>query len=164
MCDHPPLGRDGGSAAERQQAIDTLYRHGMTVRREVVGNKYVEGALQSSNQGSISAPTQEYITAACWGGVWARENGVLTRRERSLMNLSMLCCLNRSIELATHVKGALNNGVTEQEIAEVMLHVCVYAGAPAGMEGCRVAERAIQEWKREQLHSQSGGQDERATV
>ena len=134
---------------DRQTAIDNLYRHGMKVRREVVGDKYVDRSLQSSNEGSVSKPTQEYITAACWGGVWARENGILTRKERSLMNLCMLTCLNRSTELNTHIKGALNNGITEDQIAEVMLAVCVYAGAPAGMEGCRVAEIAIKQWKEE---------------
>lgn len=135
--------------ADRQGSIDNLFKHGIKVRREVVGDKYVDRSLQSSNEGRISKPTQEYITAACWGGVWARDNGILTRKERSLMNLAMLSCLNRSTELNVHVKGALNNGVSEDQIGEIMLAVCVYAGAPAGMEGCRIAEKAIKEWKEE---------------
>lgn len=134
----------------RQDALDQLYKHGMAVRRQVVGDTYVDAALRSTAQGRITGPTQEYVTAACWGGVWARQTDVLSHRDRSLMNLCMLCCLNRGTELATHVRGALRNGVTEAEIGEVMLQVCVYAGAPAGLEGCRIAERVIAEWHKEQ--------------
>lgn len=126
----------------KQAAVDELYRQGMHVRREVMGEDFVDRALQNSSQ--FAKPIQEYITAACWGQVWTRPG--LSRRDRSLLNLGMLCCLNRGPELAGHVRGALTNGVTEEEIAEVILQVAVYAGAPASLEGARIADKAIKEW------------------
>lgn len=127
----------------KQDAIDVLYDQGMKVRREVMGNAFVDKALANNSERFNNV--QEYVTAACWGQVWTRPG--LSKRDRSLLNLGMLCCLNRGPELAGHVRGALNNGVTEEEISEVMVQVAVYAGAPASLEGARIADKAITEWK-----------------
>ena len=136
-------------AAARQAAIDELYRQGMQTRREVMGDAFVDRALQNSSHRFSNV--QEYVTAACWGQVWNRPG--LSRRDRSLLNLGMLLCLNRGTEFAGHVRGALNNGVTEKEISEVIVQVAVYAGAPASLEGARIADKVIDEWKAAQVQS-----------
>lgn len=131
------------NSESKQNAIDELYNQGMQVRRSVMGDAFVDRALQNSSE--IFQPVQEYITSACWGQVWTRPG--LSKRDRSLLNLGMLCCLNRGTEFAGHVRGALNNGVTQEEISEVILQVAVYAGAPASLEGARIADKVIKEWK-----------------
>jgi 4-carboxymuconolactone decarboxylase len=134
------------SSNDKQAAVDELYKQGLQVRREVMGDQFVDRAL-ANNSSDFASPIQEYITSACWGQVWTRPG--LSRRDRSMLNLGMLCCLNRGTEFAGHVRGALNNGVTEQEISEVILQVAVYAGAPASLEGARIAEKVIKEWREE---------------
>jgi 4-carboxymuconolactone decarboxylase len=129
----------------KQEAVDELYKQGMQVRRSVMGDAFVDRAMESVPSSEISGPIQEYITAACWGQVWTRPG--LSKRDRSMLNLGMLCCLNRGTEFAGHVRGALNNGVTVEEISEIILQVAVYAGAPASLEGARIAEKVIKEWK-----------------
>ncbi|WP_067678624.1 4-carboxymuconolactone decarboxylase [Nocardia miyunensis] len=111
------------------------YEAGLQVRREVVGEEYVERALASATE--FSRPLQDLVTEYCWGAVWTREG--LDRRTRSMLTLSMLTALNRSTEFATHVRAALTNGVTPEEIREVLLHATVYAGVPAGVEAFRIA-------------------------
>src|SRR5690606_13781407 len=93
----------------------------------------------------FSRPIQELVTEYCWGGVWA--NDALPRKTRSLINVAMLTALNRSHELAVHVRGALNNGATESEIQEVLLQTAIYVGVPAALESFRVAERVITEMR-----------------
>lgn len=127
-----------------QEAHQTLYEEGLKVRREVAGPEYVEAALKAGSS-DFSRPMQEYVTASCWGSVWTRPG--LERKTRSLLNVAMLCALNREQELAVHVRGALNNGASEVEIRETLLQAAVYCGAPAGMSGFRVAERVVNEWK-----------------
>jgi 4-carboxymuconolactone decarboxylase len=127
----------------KQAAVDELYRQGMQLRREVMGDEFVDRALQ--NTSANFSNIQGYVTASCWGQVWTRPG--LSKRDRSILNLGMLCCLNRGTEFAGHVRGALNNGVTEEEISEVILQVAVYAGAPASLEGARIADKVIKEWK-----------------
>ncbi|WP_216893075.1 carboxymuconolactone decarboxylase family protein [Nocardia alni] len=115
--------------------IRDRYEAGLQVRREVVGAEYVTKALAGATE--FSGPLQDLVTEYCWGAVWTREG--LDRRTRSMLTLAMLTALNRSTEFATHVRGALTNGVTPEEIREVLLHSTIYAGVPAGVEAFRIA-------------------------
>ena len=90
---------------------------------------------------------RQYATESGWGSIWTRPG--LALKTRSLLNIAMLCAINRSAELAVHTRGALNNGASEVEIREVILQAACYCGMPAGMEGTRVAEKVILEWKRD---------------
>lgn len=123
-----------------------LFDEGLKLRRAVNGAAYVDTALQT-NLTPFNQPMQELVTEACWGSVWTRDG--LDRKFRSLLNIGMLVALNRSTELATHVKGALTNGASEVEIRETLLQAAIYCGMPAGLEGFRVAERVIKAVKEE---------------
>ena len=90
---------------------------------------------------------QELVTEACWGSVWTRPG--LEKKQRSLLNIAMLCALNRSTELGVHVRGAVNNGATEVEIRETLLQAAIYCGMPAGIEGFKIAEKVITDMKKE---------------
>jgi 4-carboxymuconolactone decarboxylase len=118
-----------------------LFDKGLAVRRAVVGDAYVDAALKSADE--FSMPMQELVTEACWGEVWTRPG--LTRRDRSLLNLGMIAALNRPEELAIHVRGALTNGVTKDEIRECFLQVAVYCGMPAGLGSFKVARQVFKE-------------------
>lgn len=118
-----------------------LYDKGLKVRREVVGDAYVDASLKNAD--SFSQPMQELVTQYCWGDVWSRPG--LDRRTRSLLNLSMIAALNRPDELHTHVRGAINNGVTKEEIQEAFLQVAVYCGMPAGLGSFKVARQVFKE-------------------
>lgn len=120
------------------------YEEGLAVRREVLGAEYVDRALASAD--SFTREWQEFVTEWCWGGLWTRPG--LPRKARSLVNLGMLAALNRPQEIKIHVRGALNNGVTREEIAEVFLQAAVYAGAPAGMDAFRAAKEVFDELDR----------------
>lgn len=117
------------------------YEEGLAVRKAVLGEDYVDNAL--ANATPFTQPLQELVTEFCWGSVWTREG--LPRKTRSLLNIAMLVALNRPHELTIHVKGAIRNGCTEQEVAEVLLQAAVYAGIPAGVDGFRVARQALEE-------------------
>ena len=117
------------------------YEEGLAVRREVLGADYVDRALASAD--SFTREWQEFVTEWCWGGLWTRPG--LPRKARSLVNLGMLAALNRPQEIKIHVRGAINNGVTREEIAEVFLQAAVYAGAPAGMDAFRAAKEVFDE-------------------
>jgi 4-carboxymuconolactone decarboxylase len=119
------------------------FERGMAARREVLGDAHVERSLAQVSE--FSRPIQELVTEYCWGEIWTRDG--LPRATRSLINIAMLTALNRSHELAVHVRGALNNGVTEQEIQEVLLQTAIYVGVPASLESFRVAERVITEMR-----------------
>jgi 4-carboxymuconolactone decarboxylase len=114
---------------------------GMGVRTEVLGVEHVERSLAGSS--AFARPMQDLVTEYCWGAVWSRPG--LDRRARSLVNLGILTALNRRHELGVHVRGALNNGVTPEEIREVLLQAAVYCGVPAGMDAFRVAEESLAE-------------------
>jgi 4-carboxymuconolactone decarboxylase len=118
-----------------------IYEDGLAVRREVLGAEYVDRAL--ANADSFNQPLQDFVTAYCWGGVWTRPG--LPRKTRSLLNLAMLTALGRNHEFKLHVRGALNNGVTRDEIAEVLLQAGVYAGVPAAVESFRLAKEVFDE-------------------
>jgi len=117
------------------------YDEGLAVRREVLGAEYVDRSIAGAD--SFTRAWQEFVTEWCWGGVWTRPG--LARKTRSLLNLGMLAALNRPAEIKLHVRGALNNGVTREEIAEVFLQAAVYAGAPAAMDAFRTAKEVFDE-------------------
>jgi len=114
---------------------------GLKARREVLSPEYVDNALKNVDE--FSAPLQEMLNEYCWGWLWNRE--ALPRRTRSLINIALLTVLNRPHELKVHVKGALRNGCSKEEIREVLLHVGVYAGVPAAVDGFRNAREALKE-------------------
>jgi 4-carboxymuconolactone decarboxylase len=118
-----------------------LFEKGLQVRRAVIGAKYVDASLKAADD--FSMPMQELVTEFCWGEVWSRPG--LDRRSRSILNLGMMAALNRPDELAIHVRGAINNGVTKQEIAECFLQVAVYVGMPAGLGCFRIAREVFNE-------------------
>ncbi len=124
-------------------AHSETYEKGLQVRREVLGDAHVERSLAQVSD--FSRPIQEFVTEYCWGEVWSRDG--LPRATRSLINIAMLTALNRSHELGVHVRGAINNGVTEQEIQEVLLQTAIYAGVPASLESFRIAEGVLKEMR-----------------
>ncbi len=121
------------------------YKKGMAVRREVMGDEFVDKAINSATE--FTQPLQDLVTENCWGEVWAR--GVLSRETRSLITIAMLAALKATTELKGHVRGALRNGCSEAEIQEVLLQSVVYCGAPAGIEAFRVAKEVIEAWNSE---------------
>ena len=118
-----------------------LFMKGLKVRRAVLGRAYVNKSLAAATP--FTMPFQELTTEYCWGRIWARPG--LSRKTRSFLNLAMLCALNRPHELRLHVRGALNNGITPAELQEVMLHVAIYCGIPASLDGFRVAREVLDE-------------------
>lgn len=124
------------------EAHKIIFDNGIHIRYEVAGKEYVDRSLAKGSS-EFARPMQELVTEACWGSVWAREG--LERKYRSLLNIAMLCALNRSTELAVHVRGAVNNGASEVEIRETLLQVAIYCGMPAGIEGFKVAEKVIRD-------------------
>ncbi|KAJ9226947.1 hypothetical protein DTO027B5_2163 [Paecilomyces variotii] len=119
-----------------------LFEEGLKVRRSVVGSEYVDRALANGST-EFWRPGQELVTEWCWGNIWTRPG--LDRKQRSLLNIGMLMALNRSPELGIHIRGAINNGLTEVEIREAILHATVYCGAPAGVDAMKVAEKVLNE-------------------
>ena len=120
---------------------DELHEIGMRVRREVLGDEHVDRALASSTD--LTAAFQDFITRYAWGAVWAREG--LDRRTRSAITLAALTALGHEQELELHIRAAIRNGLSEAEIAEVLLHTAVYAGVPAANAAFRVAQRVLDE-------------------
>ncbi len=120
-----------------------LFEQGLKTRRDVLGSEYVDKAI--ANADDFSKPLQELVTQYCWGDVWNRPG--LDRKTRSLLNLAMLTALNRPHELKLHIRGALNNGVTKEEIREVFLQAAIYCGVPAGVESFRIAREVFTEGK-----------------
>jgi 4-carboxymuconolactone decarboxylase len=118
---------------------DDLYEQGIAIRRKVLGDAYVDKALEGVND--FNRDFQRMLTEYCWGNLWGRE--ALSHKQRSLNNLCLLAALNRSTELAAHVRGALRNGCTVDEIRETLMQVAVYAGVPAGVEAFRVAGQVL---------------------
>lgn len=124
------------------QTRKQLAEAGLKVRREVLGDEYVDKAL--NNTTDFNQPMQDLVNEYCWGAVWGREG--LSRKERSLINLGMLTALGRLHEVETHVRGALNNGVTREQISEVFLQTAIYCGVPAAIDSFRAAAPIIKEY------------------
>jgi 4-carboxymuconolactone decarboxylase len=120
---------------------DLIDDAGMTVRREVLGDEHVDRVAAAAT--AFTQPFQDFITRYAWGGVWTRDG--LDRRTRSSITLALLAALGRENEIAIHVRAALRNGLTEAEIAEVLIHTAVYAGVPAANAAFAVAQRALAE-------------------
>ena len=120
---------------------DQLFDDGLAVRKEVLGSDYVEKSL--ANADAFTMPFQEWTTKYCWGTLWTRP--YLPRKTRSLINVAMLTAIGKPNEVRLHVRGALNNGCTPEEIREALLHAAVYAGIPAAMEGFKVAHEVLKE-------------------
>jgi len=114
---------------------------GLRARREVLGDAHVDRAQTTA--GAFSHDFQDFITRYAWGDVWSRDG--LGRRERSLITLALLAGLGRDDELQLHIRGALNNGVTSDEIGEVLLQTAVYAGVPAANAAFAIAQRVLDE-------------------
>jgi len=114
---------------------------GLSIRRAVLGSEYVDKSIAAADD--FTRPLQEIVTQYCWGEVWGRPG--LERKTRSLLNLAMLSALNRPHEVKLHVRGALNNGVTKDEIREVFLQVAIYCGVPAAMDSFRIAKEVFKE-------------------
>lgn len=124
-----------------QESYDT----GLGIRKTVMGAAHVEGSLGQTSD--FSRPVQELVTEYAWGKVRSRTG--LDPKTRSMLNLAMLTALNRPHEFAGHVRGAVNNGLTEQEIQEVLLQTMIYCGAPAALESFRVAEIVLREMRQQ---------------
>jgi 4-carboxymuconolactone decarboxylase len=118
-----------------------LFEKGLAVRKAVVGESYVDASLKGADD--FSMPMQELVTEFCWGSVWTRPG--LDRRSRSILNLGMIAALNKPEELAIHVRGAINNGVTKDEIKECLLQVAVYCGMPAGLSSFKIARQVFKD-------------------
>lgn len=120
---------------------NATYERGLALRKEVLGEDYV--ARSFANADDFSRPMQELSAEYCWGNVWCRDG--LSRRDRSLLNIGMISALNRPHELKLHVKAALTNGLSRDEIREALLQVAIYCGVPAGLDSTRIAREAFAE-------------------
>ena len=120
---------------------DDTYEAGMKARREVLGDEHVDRAIESTTD--FTAAFQDFITRYAWGSVWTRDG--LDRRTRSCITLAVLTALGRDGEIAMHVRAARTNGLTHEEISEVLLHTAVYAGVPAANAAFAIAQRVLAE-------------------
>jgi 4-carboxymuconolactone decarboxylase len=118
-----------------------VYEKGLAIRRDVLGAEYVDNAIKNAD--TFNQPLQELVTEYCWGAVWGRPG--LPKKTRSMLNLAMLTALNRPHELKLHVRGALKNGVSREEISEVLLQAAIYCGVPAAVDAFRTAREALKE-------------------
>jgi 4-carboxymuconolactone decarboxylase len=117
------------------------YETGLKIRSEVLGKEYVENSMKSADD--FNRPFQEFVTEYCWGAGWGRPG--LSRKERSMLNLAMISILNRPHELKLHIRGALTNGLTKDQIREIFMQVAIYAGVPAGVDAFRQAREVFAE-------------------
>lgn len=113
---------------------------GLEVRREVLGEEYVNQSLKSADE--FTMDLQQLVTEYCWGEIWTRPG--LSRKTRSMINIAMLTALNRPHELKLHIRGALRNGVTKEEIKEILLQTAIYCGVPAAIDSFRIAREVFQ--------------------
>ena len=118
-----------------------MFDKGFEIRKAVLGAEFVEKSFASADD--FNRPMQELVTEYCWGAVWGRET--LDRKTRSMLNLAMLTTLNRPHELKLHLRGALTNGVSREEIMEVLLQTAIYAGVPAAVDAFRTAREVFKE-------------------
>ncbi|MCX5495614.1 carboxymuconolactone decarboxylase family protein [Kaistia dalseonensis] len=121
--------------------IESLFEDGLALRRQVLGAEYVDRSLSNANDFMMAF--QRITTEWCWGYAWSRDT--LDLKTRSMLNLAMLTALNRAAEIRLHVRGAINNGVTAEEIREVLLHATIYCGIPAGLDAFKAANEVLVE-------------------
>lgn len=127
-------------ASQNPATDDKRFEAGIQVRREVMGDAFVDTALER-NAGSDGEALQKHVTETVWGSVWTRDG--LARRDRSLLNIGMLVALRATEELRGHVRGALENGLTRTEITEAIIHASGYCGAPAALSAMKVAQKVL---------------------
>lgn len=127
--------------ANEKKTLEQLFDDGLNLRREVLGAEYVDKSIENANDFMMAF--QHITTEWCWGYAWGR--GTLDKKTRSMQNLAMLTALNRSPEIKLHVRGAVNNGVTVEEIKEILLHATVYCGIPAGLDAFKAANEVLKE-------------------
>jgi 4-carboxymuconolactone decarboxylase len=120
---------------------EELFDRGLEIRKAVLGKEFVEKSIASADD--FNMPLQELVTEYCWGAVWGRPG--LSRKTRSLINLAMLTALNRPHEVKLHIRGALTNGVSKDEIREVLLQTAIYCGVPASLDSFRIAREVFAE-------------------
>lgn len=120
---------------------EEMFETGLSIRREVLGSEYVDASM--ANADDFSRDFQHLVTEYCWGASWGR--GALSRRDRSLLNLVMIGALNRADEFKLHLRGAVRNGCTRDEIQDALIQLAVYAGVPAGVEAFRLARSVFAE-------------------
>jgi len=118
-----------------------MFEKGLNIRRQVLGAEFVDKAFATADD--FSRPMQELVTQYCWGEIWGRPG--LDRKTRSIINLAMISALNRPHEVKVHVRAAITNGLTKDEIKEVFLQVAIYCGVPAGVDSFRIAREVFQE-------------------
>ena len=124
---------------------DELFAKGLEIRKSVLGAEFVEKSIAAADD--FNMPLQRLVTEYCWGACWGREG--LPKKIRSMLNIAMISTLNRNHELKMHVKGAIRNGCTKEEIREVLLQVAIYSGVPAAVDSFRVAKEALAELEAE---------------
>lgn len=136
-------GKAAAARAPKRRAefSSKLFAQGLEVRRAVLGPDYVDNSI--ANASDFMVDFQKLVTEYCWGDVWTRPG--LDRKHRSMLNLAMLTALNRPNELKLHLRGALTNGVSRDEIKEILLQACIYAGIPAGLDAFKVADGVFKE-------------------
>jgi len=118
-----------------------MFDKGLAIRRKVLGSEYVDNALATADD--FNRPLQELVTQYCWGEIWGRPG--LDHKTRSMLNLAMISALNRPHEVKAHVRGAINNGLTKDQIMEVFLQVAIYCGVPAAVDSFRIARETFAE-------------------
>ncbi len=118
-----------------------MFEKGLAIRKSTLGAEFVDNAFKTADD--FNREFQELVTQYCWGEVWGRPG--LDRKTRSMLNLAMLSALNRPHEIKLHVRGALNNGLTKDDIKEVFMQVAIYCGVPAGVDGFRIAREVFKE-------------------
>lgn len=128
--------------SDSDSSRDDLFQAGLKVRREVLGDDYVDQALQK-RPNSFTQPLQDVVTQAAWGMVWTRPG--LTRAQRSMINIALLSALNRPEEFKLHLRGAIRNGVSKSEVQEILLHMSMYAGMPAAVSAFRIADEVLKD-------------------
>lgn len=119
--------------------IEDIFNRGLALRRQVLGAEYVDRSVNAANEFTMAF--QRITTEWCWGYAWGRDT--LDLKTRSMLNLAMLTALNRAAEIKLHVRGAINNGVTAEEIREVLLHATIYCGIPAGLDAFKAANEVL---------------------
>ena len=128
---------------------ESLYREALALRREVLGDAHVDRALQSATD--FTRPMQDLVTENCWGEVWTRD--AIPKKTRSLVTIAILAALRAPAEIKLHVRGALRNGCSVEEIQDVLLQATVYCGVPAGVDAFRAAKEVIDDWTTKSRHN-----------
>ena len=122
-------------------ADNNRFTNGMAIRRKVLGDAYVDQSMQNADD--YTMPLQTFVTENAWGTVWVRDG--LSLQQRSIITVSAMIAMNRPHELKLHIRGALNNGITKEELRELFLHCGAYCGAPAAIDAFRVAREVFAE-------------------